>query len=138
MTFTVRGLLTGLTIVCCLSPIPASAETNGDHAAFLGDVPKYQEEALQAGINHAYAGPWEYFVGGGLATFDCNADRLPDVFIAGGVNESALYVNQSSTGGALKFERQNSPVTNITRVTGAYPINLDNDQWTDLVVLRVG
>lgn len=105
---------------------------------FHGDVPNYSEEAISAGIEHQYDGPWEYFVGGGVATFDCNADRLPDLFIAGGANESALYVNNSQTGAALSFDKKPQPSTTIKRVTGAYPINLDNDEWIDLVVLRVG
>ncbi len=105
---------------------------------FSGDVPIYNEEAIAAGIEHQYDGPWEYFVGGGVATFDCNGDRLPDLFIAGGTNESALYVNQSRSGGPLSFTKKDSSDTAIKRVTGAYPINIDNDQWLDLVVLRVG
>lgn len=109
-----------------------------DHAAFLGDIPEYHEQADTAGIQHRYDGPWEYFVGGGVATFDCNNDRLPDVFIAGGVNDSALYINNSTTGGKLRFSKAQSKSTAIKNVTGAYPLNIDNDEWTDLVVLRVG
>ena len=61
--------------------------------SFTGDVPVYVEQAESGGINHVYDGPWENFVGGGVATFDCNGDRFPEVFIAGGVNESALYLS---------------------------------------------
>ena len=63
------------------------------------------EEALAAGIDHSYTGPWEFFVGGGVAAFDCNGDRLPDLFIAGGTSPAELYVNDSPTGGALKFDK---------------------------------
>jgi len=123
---------------CVFSLTTHIAHAEEEHAAFLGDVPVYIEEAIDAGINHQYDGPWEYFVGGGVATFDCNADRLPDLFIAGGANESALYVNQSKTGASLSFQKQQQTETAIKRVTGAYPINIDNDEWIDLVVLRVG
>jgi len=125
-------------LLASLLPLHGHATASEEAADFHGDVPQYQEEALNAGIDHQYAGPWEYFVGGGVATFDCNADRLPDVFIAGGINESALYINKSQTGGELRFERQLDPSARLKRVTGAYPVNLDNDEWTDLVVLRVG
>ncbi len=114
------------------------ANADDNTPAFHGDVPSYVEQAIKAGIEHQYDGPWEYFVGGGVATFDCNADRRPDVFIAGGANESALYVNQSQTGGELVFKKSNQQSTTIKRVTGAYPINIDNDDWIDLMVLRVG
>lgn len=106
--------------------------------ALFADVPVYQEQANDAGIKHQYDGPWEYFVGGGVATFDCNQDRLPDVYIAGGANQAALYVNQSQTGGELRFEKKPQAATDITHVTGAYPLDIDNDGYTDLMVLRVG
>lgn len=105
---------------------------------FTGDIPIYVEEASSAGINHSYDGPWENFVGGGVATFDCNGDRLPEVFIAGGENESALFINKSTAAGALEFSKDQSDVTRLRKVIGAYPVNLDNDQWIDLVVLRLG
>lgn len=107
-------------------------------AGFSGDVPVYIEEATPAGIKHVYDGPWENFVGGGVATFDCNGDRFPEVFIAGGVNDSALFINKSRTGGELKFSRDDSDVTRIKQVTGAYPVNIDGDEWIDLIVLRLG
>ena len=108
---------------------------------FTYDVPYMQEEALAAGIQHAYRGPWEYFVGGGVASFDCNADRMPDLFMAGGVEPAQLFVNESKAGGALKFRKIELPglsERDKTRVLGAYPINIDNDAHTDLVVLRLG
>ena len=103
-----------------------------------GDIPVYVEQAESGGISHVYDGPWENFVGGGVATFDCNGDRFPEVFIAGGVNESALYVNHSQAAGDLQFQRDESEVTRVKQVNGAYPVNLNNDQWTDLVLLRLG
>ena len=106
--------------------------------SFTGDVPVYVEQAESGGINHIYDGPWENFVGGGVATFDCNGDRFPEVFIAGGVNESALYINHSKAAGELQFQLDESDVTRVKQVNGAYPVNLNNDQWTDLVLLRLG
>ena len=104
------------------------------------DVPRLHEEAQSAGIEHTYSGPWEYFVGGGAASFDCNNDRMPDLFLAGGQGKSRLYVNRSEQSGKLAFEESQSGIkeNQLRKVTGAYPINLDNDQHTDLVVLRVG
>ena len=50
----------------------------------------------------------------------------------------ALYRNASSTGGALRFTPLPSTVTDLTAVTGAYPLDVDGDEHTDLAVLRVG
>ena len=99
-------------------------------------VPKLIDESKSAGIDHVYGGEFEHFVGGGVATFDCNNDEKPELFFAGGANPAALYVNRSPVGGALRFEAKPSTVTDLTAVTGAYPIDIDSDDVTDLVVLR--
>jgi len=103
------------------------------------DIPVFQEEAKAAGLNHKYTGPWEYFVGGGAAGFDCNGDRFPDLAIAGGSSEAKLFVNQSQPGGVLKFAETNSLPSKVTKkVTGFYPIDINNDGHQDLIVLRIG
>jgi len=73
-----------------------------------------------------------------VAVFDCNADRRPDLYLAGGERPAALFRNDSATGGALQFEHLPSPTTDIARVTGAYPIDIDGDGMVDLAVLRAG
>ena len=122
-------------IVCCFTSFLYAED---GELPFHADVPVYIEQARDAGIDLQYDGPWEFFVGGGVATFDCNHDRFPDVFIAGGQNESALFVNNSEAGAELSFKKSEQTVTSIKGVTGAYPIDIDNDRWIDLVVLRVG
>jgi len=101
-------------------------------------VPRFVEEAEAAGIQHVYGGEFPYFVGGGVATFDCDGDRKPDLYLAGGANAAALYRNESPIGGALRFARVSDPATDLGRVLGAYPIDIDGDGLTDLAVLRNG
>ncbi len=104
------------------------------------DVPKMHEEALAAGIDHKYTGPWEFFVGGGAASLDCNGDRLPDLFIAGGKSQATLYVNHSEIGDSLHFVAKPIDVEprDLLNVLGAYPIDIDGDGYRDLVLLRLG
>lgn len=88
---------------------------------------------------HIYTGGWEHFVGGGVATFDCNGDGLLDAFLAGGANPSALWVNATKgKGQSVQFVEKQSAATNLHSVTGAYPIDIDSDGYTDLAILRVG
>ena len=108
----------------------------GDDAS--PDVPKLVDETRAAGVDHVYGGEFEFFVGGGVATFDCSGDAKPELFFAGGVNASGLYLNRSETGGPLKFEKKPSAVTELPYVTGAYPLDIDGDEILDLVVLRRG
>lgn len=107
-------------------------------AQATGLPPRFVEEAQAAGVAHSYTGDYDYFVGGGVATFDCNADAKPDLFFAGGESTAALFVNQSPSGGALSFAQLASPTTDLAKVMGAYPIDVDGDGITDLAVLRNG
>lgn len=100
--------------------------------------PLFVDEAATAGINHVYAGDFEFFVGGGVAVFDCNDDGRPDLYFAGGSGEAALYRNESPVGGALRFMALPEPVTDLIDVTGIYPLDIDGDGGTDLAVLRRG
>ena len=100
-------------------------------------VPMFLDETATAGITSTFSGGWEFMVGGGVAAFDCSGDRKPDLFLAGGEGRSTLYVNDSATGGALHFTPGNSGAE-LDRVTGAYPLDVDGDGTTDLIVLRSG
>jgi hypothetical protein len=114
-------------------------------ALFLPDLPdvaspppRYLEESAGAGLEHVYDGEFEYFVGGGVAVLDCDDDGRPDLYLAGGANPAGLYRNVGQTGGALRFTASGDDVTDLTGVTGAYPLDVDSDGTTDLAVLRVG
>ncbi|RIH92224.1 Repeat domain in Vibrio, Colwellia, Bradyrhizobium and Shewanella [Meiothermus granaticius NBRC 107808] len=98
-------------------------------------VPRFVEETETSGINSRYDG--DYVVGGGVAAFDCNDDGLPDLLLSGGDNKAKFYRNVSRVGGALEFREQTSGLE-LPQVSGAYPIDLDGDGITDLVLLRAG
>jgi len=92
-----------------------------------------------AAPNHVYSGGWEHFVGGGVATFDCDGDRFPELYVAGGENPAELLRNDTATrGGALAFHAETPPALALTGVTGAYPLDIDGDGVLDLAVMRVG
>jgi hypothetical protein len=100
--------------------------------------PRFVEEADAAGVHHVYDGDFRFFVGGGVAAFDCDDDGRPDLYLAGGTNPAALYRNESPVGGALRFTQVRDPITDLTKVVGAYPVDIDGDGRTDLAVLRFG
>jgi hypothetical protein len=100
--------------------------------------PRFVDETSAAGVDHEYNGDFPYAVGGGVAAFDCNGDGRQELYLAGGGQPAALYRNDSSPGGALRFVRLPDPQTDLTAVNGAYPIDIDGDGQVDLVVLRIG
>ena len=107
------------------------------HAEETPAVPTFVEETKSAGVDSVYAGQWQYIVGGGVATFDCNDDGFPDMVLAGGEAPAKFYRNTSSKGGALHFAAETSGLE-LDAVTGAYPLDIDSDGKIDVVLLRVG
>ena len=103
-----------------------------------GAVPRFVEYTSKSGLAFTYDGPVELSVGAGLAVMDCDGDGRPDLYLAGGANPAGLYRNTSTVGGELRFERIADPATDLTSVTGAYPIDVDGDGTVDLMTLRSG
>ena len=103
-----------------------------------GAPPVFIDETASSGLNFTYDGPFDNAVGGGVAVLDCDGDGRPDLYLAGGAGPAGLFHNDSPVGGNLRFRRLADPVTDLTDVNGAYPINIDGDGYTDLVVLRNG
>ena len=62
---------------------------------------------------------------------------LPELLAAGGENPATLLRNRS-TADTLKFEADTPDLLKTPGMIGAYPLDLDNDGWLDLVLLRVG
>jgi hypothetical protein len=134
------GLTQAIVVIggAAMVAITGCAGRDSASAGHAPEPPRFVEEATTAGIDHVYDGEFEYFVGGGVAVLDCDDDGRPDLFFAGGSEPAALYRNTSAIGGALRFERVRSAVTDMAAVTGAYPLDVDSDSVLDLAVLRRG
>ena len=120
--------LGGFALVLLSDPTPRTA---------LGP-PQFVDETTTSGIDHTYDGDFPFAIGGGVAVLDCNGRGRPDLYFAGGAHAAALYRNDTAIGGTLTFTQVPDPVTDLTDVLGAYPIDVDGDGITDLVVLRRG
>ncbi|MBU2326503.1 MAG: CRTAC1 family protein [Alphaproteobacteria bacterium] len=125
------GRITTLTILLAASQV-ATARVNGGPLP-----PRFTDETASSGIASTYRGDWEYMVGGGAGSFDCNADGFPDLLLSGGEDKARFYLNRSTPGGALKFE-ENVSGLELDKVIGAYPLDIDGDGLQDVVLLRSG
>ena len=125
-------------LALCIAILVPTAALAAKPSQPLPAVPTFVDEANSAGVIHTYDGGFDYYVGGGVAVFDCDGDDRPELYFAGGEQPAALFRNRSRTGKALRFDRVESGVTDLTAVTGAYPLDIDSDGNIDLVVLRHG
>jgi enediyne biosynthesis protein E4 len=131
------GVLVGMAATAALAFFVVDL-VEGDAPSEAMGAPAYVEDTHSAGVDHIYDGEFQYFVGGGVAVLDCNADMRPDLFVAGGSEGAGLFVNESELGGELRFKSRLAESTDLTGVTGAYPLDIDSDGHMDIAVLRVG
>lgn len=128
----------GASVLVVAAPVVVLGSRTGRSTpdAAASDAPRFVDDTDAAGVEHMYTGDFAFFVGGGVAAFDCDDDGRDELYFAGGSEPAALYRNQSAVGGELRFVRLGSPVTDLTAVTGAYPLDVDGDGRVDLAVLR--
>ncbi|MET0772525.1 MAG: CRTAC1 family protein [Candidatus Limnocylindrales bacterium] len=100
--------------------------------------PRFADIRATSGIDHRYEGDFQHAVGGGVAAFDCDDDRRPELYLAGGSAAAAMYHNDSSPGAPPSFTPLDRAELALSGVTGAYPLDIDSDGMTDLAVMRVG
>lgn len=133
----ILGVLVGVAGTGALGVVAMSL-MRGSSLAEAGGIPGFESAVDTAGIHHVYDGEFQFFVGGGTAVFDCNRDRLPEVYVAGGTEPAGLFRNDTEPGGSLSFVPVAGGDLDVTDVTGAYPIDVDSDGLVDLAILRFG
>ncbi len=132
------GVLVGAGTYAAAGVVADGAGRDDAGTAAAPVVAQFVEQTVESGIRHVYDGGFTFYVGGGVASFDCDDDRRPDLYVAGGENEAGLFRNDSEVGGDLSFTHVTDPSTDLAGVTGAYPLDVDSDGVLDLAVLRFG
>ena len=112
-------------LLCFFIPLSSNAQ-------FFKDV------AEEANIEHVFD-VGDYHFGGGAAVIDYNNDGWEDVFIAGGVNNDALYHNNGD--GTFTNVANESGIFNVTKnalTMGAVAGDFDNDGYKELYITTRG
>jgi hypothetical protein len=124
----------GIRLKACLAALTATAFVGATDADPFS-APVFDPVDIP---HHVYDGGWEYYVGGGMAVFDCDQDHMPDMFAAGGANKATLLRNVSTRSGDIRFVENTPPELSLDRIIGAYPLDINSDGFMDLAILRVG
>ena len=125
----------GLTVALVLASAVAGAE---DAPPPRPVTPIFQEEqAAESGVDAVYDGDWEFMVGGGVSTFDCDDDGFPDMLLPGGSGKSVFYHNESKKAGPIRFKAMTSGLE-VDKLLGSYAIDIDGDGIKDIILLRLG
>ena len=103
-------------------------------------APRFVDETAASGIEHtlrrrATGSP----SAAGVAVLDCDDDGRPDLYLAGGDRPGGAVPQRERGRRCARGSRAvDDPATDLTGVTGAYPLDIDGDGIADLAVLRVG
>ena len=127
-----RWLLSGILLL--LAACAGNNGSLGEAGAGAFAAPRFDGSE----IDHVYDGEFNHFVGGGVTAFDCDDNRKPDLYLAGGTNPASIYRNVTQPGAEIELQELERPEVELTGVTGAFATDIDADGVTDLAILRLG
>jgi len=96
----------------------------------------FKEISQQAGIDHQFI-VYEGMFGGGACVVDINNDGWEDLYLTGGMNDDALYVNNQNGTFTNIFAGSGLEVTRHYVTQGVAAADVNKDGWTDLFVTTI-
>jgi len=98
--------------------------------------PVFKDVTEESGIHHQFA-VFEGMFGGGACVFDLNNDGLEDLYITGGMNDDALYLNTGN--GMFKDIFKNSGLEKTSHYVtqGVAGADINKDGWVDLFITTI-
>jgi len=96
----------------------------------------FKNVTAESGIQHQFV-VYEGMFGGGACVIDFNNDGFEDLYITGGKNEDALYLNNGD--GTFKNVHGNSGLegTNHYVTQGVAGADINKDGWVDLFITTI-
>ena len=98
--------------------------------------PVFKDVTEESGIHHQFV-VFEGMFGGGACVFDVNKDGFEDIYITGGVNDDALYLNAGN--GTFKNIFKNSGLEQTSHYVtqGVAGADVNKDGWVDLFITTI-
>ncbi|MFN3852567.1 MAG: CRTAC1 family protein [Spirosomataceae bacterium] len=106
--------------------------SNSVHAQLMA----FKDVTEQAGIKHQYH-VFEGFLGGGACVLDINNDGFDDVYIAGGMVDDVLYLNNKNGTFTNIYEKSGLIGTKQFMTQGAVAADVNRDGWVDLYITTI-
>ncbi|HEX5168387.1 MAG TPA: CRTAC1 family protein [Cyclobacteriaceae bacterium] len=115
-----------IAIACCLP----------QHNNTLRAQTIFKDVTAEAGIQHQFA-VFEGLFGGGACVADINNDGFEDLYLTGGMNDDALYLNNGN--GTFKdiFETSGVRATTHYVTQGVVGADVNRDGWVDLFITTI-
>jgi len=104
--------------------------------AIAQEMVYFKDVTKQAGIDHQFQ-VYEGMFGGGISVFDINHDGLEDLYITGGMNSDALYLNQGAGRFKNIFVGSGLELTGNFVTQGVTSADVDRDGWVDIFITTI-
>ena len=98
--------------------------------------PAFKNVTSESGINHQFV-VYEGMFGGGACVFDVNNDGFEDLYITGGMNDDALYINNGKGKFKNIFKNSGLDATSHYVTQGVAGADINKDGWVDLFITTI-
>lgn len=96
----------------------------------------FKDITAQAGIKHQFE-VFEGFLGGGACVLDFNNDGFQDIFLAGGMADDVLYLNNKNGTFSNIYEKSGLISTKKYVTQGAVSADVNRDGFVDLYITTI-
>ncbi|WP_229250799.1 CRTAC1 family protein [Emticicia aquatilis] len=96
----------------------------------------FKDITEQAGIKHQFK-VFEGFLGGGACVLDINNDGFDDIYLAGGMADDVLYLNNKKGGFTNIYEKSGLIDTKKFITQGAAAADVNRDGFVDLYITTI-
>lgn len=96
----------------------------------------FSDVTTQAGIDHQFK-VYEGMFGGGACVFDVNKDGYEDLYVTGGMNSDALYLNNGDGTFSDIIRGSGLEITDDYVTQGVSGADVNKDGWVDLFITTI-